>query len=150
MKTIVKKAVALTSALVATTVSASDWVSLPYGGDRSVVYESSLIKESGFFSKDFEVWLRATHQIEESQCGIPPPKNGQSIRELAGYGYCISALMKRPKEEVYRVGFNCKRKVVFSWLSSSTNIKGEATPSTLQILSHPGSLGNTLLEYYCN
>lgn len=142
----------ITSLIASTTITAfaNEWSTIQYGSDSLTVYEVSLIEESGIFSKDFIIWLKATHAIDESSCGTAPPYNTGAISsESIKYGMCRQNLLKEPKEEVFKVSFNCKNKNIVAIPSSSTNFAGNYTPPTLQIGTHPGSLGCTSLKHYC-
>jgi len=132
-------------------LSANGWVPVIHGGDSASFYEISLINESGFFTKEFDVWLKITHSIDERKCGATPSRSSSSYdRDLPYYAVCMSGLLKKPKEEVYRVRFNCKDRLVMPYLSSSVNIRGEAVSPVVLVRGYPGSIGYTLMQHYCN
>ncbi len=143
-----KQTTAAFTILLALPLYANEWITLNYTSNEAATYETSLIEERGFFSKDFSAWLKVTYEIDGDACG-EKPANGSDLGVFYTYNKCKEEISSKPKETVYKTSINCDKKTIEPAVSSSVNIHGDFIHPSLQVGSHPGSLGYTLIEHYC-
>lgn len=154
----------LATATLFTAAYADDWEHFQYTSDGGAIYETSIIEESGFFSKEFDIWLRATFEINESKCGSAPTPASLNYstdsseiirRALASqetqrnYSLCMKNLEKKNKVAIYKVNFSCEKKRINANPTTVTNFRGEPVPPELYIKDHPGSIGYEIIKHYC-
>ena len=142
-----KKTFAALTILLTLPLYANEWIALNYTSNEAATYETSLIEEQGFFTKDFSAWLKVTYEFDGDACGEKPTSTDFGV--LYTYNKCKEDMSSKPKETVYKTSINCDKKTIESAVSSSVNIHGDFIHPSLQVGSHPGSLGYTLIEHYC-
>ncbi|MGQ7959062.1 hypothetical protein ACUTAF_15350 [Pseudomonas sp. SP16.1] len=145
--------------LTAIPAHSGEWHALSHGEDTNFIYETSLIEESGVFSKEYTAWLKIKRLKNEISCGTKPQdyelqEGGQGLvgalsQDLVNYGYCMQRAMKAPMVEVHKVSLECKNKNISHSAYESTNSQGEWVAPTYRIGSHPGSLGYAVMSLYC-
>ncbi len=128
--------------------SAEEWQHFQDMPESKGVYETILIETKGIFYKEAIIWLRANYNLDETKCDNAYNSPSSSI-EIAYRNRCIVRTKNEPKESIYKLSLDCSNKTINYLQVSSKNHFGKPVSDSLSIGDHPGSLGFSLIQHYC-
>ena len=131
-----------------TAANAEEWQHFQSMPENKGTYETILIETKGIFNKEAIIWLRASYNLDEPKCNKAEsyltPYNAQVAE-----AFCMMSANNRLKETVYKLSLDRKNKNITYLQVSSKNRLDKPTSDSLPIQNHPGSLGYSLIQHYC-
>lgn len=125
---------------------AEEWQHFQDMPENKGVYETILIETKGIFYKEVIIWLRASYNLDEAECNRTESSSSNAITYKT---ICMAYAKNEPKESILKLSLDCSNKTINYLQASSKNHFGKPVSDSLSIGDHPGSLGFSLIQHFC-